>query len=82
MNGAKITKLLNSQENAQEIVDFLKVLALKHVPMDQNDELKQVFERQDIELFYKLLVSNIPDLEKQIITHLEQLSSRGVVAHV
>jgi len=68
-----VQKQMNNPEFGNDLVNYLKLIAVQECPEERIDELRKMVEENkvDIKQFYYFVASFVPDLSKKIIDYIE-----------
>lgn len=61
-----IGKFVSNGEKRALLLQYLKVLGLKEVPIEENDKLKEIIAGNNLDDFMVLLAKYVPDVDKKI----------------
>ncbi len=72
---SKIGNFLGDATRCQDMFNYMKVLMLQYVPRNEDQSIRDVLEKNDIDRFMVLLKQYVPDLESKLINYINNYSN-------
>lgn len=70
-----IGKFVANDEKRALLLQYLKVLGLQEIPMEENDKLKEIIAKNNLDDFMILLAKYIPDVDKKIEEFISKIEN-------